>query len=179
MQHSDTCDNQPLRPTTVSALRALSVCFAVLSAAWCFAASLTAQSAGADLAALAQRETVQVLTVDADGTPSETTIWIVTLDGGVYIRTSDSSDWGDNAERSSSIGLGDGDDVHAGATLRVRHQAVTEPETRSRVIAVFREKYGLSDALINWFRGEARIWSLEEVGSEDAAPEASENPETP
>lgn len=170
MQHSDIGDNRSPR-SSLSSLRTLFACLA-LPAALCFAASLAAQSAGGDLAALAQRETVQVLTVDADGMQRETTIWIVTLEGGVYIRTSDSSDWGDNAERSSSIDLSGDDEV----TLRVRHEAITGPEARDKVIAAFREKYGLSDALINWFRGEARIWSLEEV-EPAAGPEASEAPE--
>ncbi len=172
MQHSDACDNRSLRSIlsprpTASTLRTLFACLA-LPAALCFAASLAAQTAGGELAALAQRETVQVFTVDADGMQRETTIWIVTLEGAVYIRTSDSSAWGDNAERSSSIGLGGDDEM----TLRVRHEAVTGPEARTRVIAAFREKYGLSDALINWFRGEARIWSLETLDDDAAAPEA-------
>ncbi len=113
-----------------------------------------------DWAGWAELETIEVLTVKAGGEATETTIWIVVLEGTAYIRTNESSPWGDAVETAQTIGLRGG-----GEERTVRPTAITEDAQRERVIAEFRRKYGFFDGLLDFARGHARIWSLEVVTS--------------
>lgn len=130
------------------------------AAALLLAGSPVAASAGSDWSAWADLETVSVVTADAGGAERETTIWVVVLDGTAYIRTSESSPWGDEVEQASRIGLRGGDELR-----QVAPSPITDTAQRERVTAAFREKYGFQDALISVFRGEARIWSVAAASS--------------
>jgi hypothetical protein len=118
------------------------------------ASAAPAWSADMDWAALADGDTVEVLTTDADGDARETTIWVVVLDGVGYIRSSKSSTWGDNVERNPEIAL-----RAAGSDYPVRAAAVEDEAEIARIVAGFEAKYG-SNPILNWIRGEPRIWQL-------------------
>lgn len=127
---------------------------------WIATALLVAASPAlaSDWADWSQLDTISVLTVGDDGAEQDTTIWIVVVDGTAYIRTSESSPWGNAVEGAETIGVRVGEERRA-----VHATAISDASTRERVTAGFREKYGFSDALIGLFRGEARIWSVETV----------------
>jgi hypothetical protein len=100
-------------------------------------------------------ETVEVITTDEDGGARLTTVWIVIIDNYPYVRTS-ATTWGDNAEREGSLKLrGDPGEL----VLRV--ERVLDVAEADRVAAVFREKYGTTDRVMEWFRfGERRVFRL-------------------
>ena len=112
---------------------------------------LAAGPAGAtepDWSALADAETVYVLTSDEDGDTRETKIWMSVIDGTPYIRTSRRSSWGDNVERNPEIAL------RVDATEYPLHaQFIDEADERARIVAAFEEKYG-SNPILNWIRGD-------------------------
>jgi len=121
------------------------------------AAAALPAAGGADdaWATWAELDTIEVLTENPDGSSEETKIWIVVHEGAAFIRTSDRSPWGDNVERAQTIGIRSEEQ-----TLTVRPTAITDSAQREAVIAAFRAKYGFFDGLINFVRGDARIWSL-------------------
>lgn len=100
-------------------------------------------------------ETVEVISTDVDGGARLTTVWIVVLDNFPYVRTA-STTWGDNVEREGTLRLrGDPGEL----TLRV--ERVLDPGEVERVVAAFREKYGTTDRVMEWFRfGERRVFRL-------------------
>lgn len=95
---------------------------------------------------LAEVETVEVLTVDEDGSPRETTVWLAVVDDQAYLRTS-STRWGGNLERDPQLVLRIGDLEYA-----LQIEAIEDEALRERVVATFREKYGFSDSLIGLIR---------------------------
>jgi len=109
-----------------------------------------------DWAAVADRETIHVLTHDADGDARETTIWLLVLDGEGYIRTSRKTTWGDNVERDPEIAIRIGD-----AEYPVRAHFIEDPDERVRIVAGFDAKYG-SSWLFDFIRGDdPRIMRIE------------------
>ena len=114
----------------------------------------------ADWAPWAELETIEVITAGDDGGSVETTIWIVVIEGTAYIRTSESSPWGDAVEGAATIGLRGSDELRT-----VRPRAITDAAQRESVSAAFRQKYGFFDGVIGLVRGKARIWSVEAVSS--------------
>ncbi len=120
--------------------------------------SIGGPAAAADWGSWAGLETIEVITANEDGSDHVTTIWIVVLEGAAFIRTSESSPWGDAVEKAETIGLRGADEARI-----VRPTAITRSERREQVIAAFREKYGFQDGLLDVFRGDARIWSVETV----------------
>jgi hypothetical protein len=115
-----------------------------------------AVAAAPDWAAVAEEETVYVVTSDEDGDRRETKIWVLVLDGVGYIRTSRSTRWGDNVERDPDIALRVDD-----ADYPLRATFIEDPADRARIVAGFEEKYG-SNPILNWIRGDdPRIMRLE------------------
>jgi hypothetical protein len=107
-------------------------------------------------AAVADEETVHVVTTDEDGDVRETKIWVLVLDDVGYIRTSRSTRWGDNVERDPDIAL-----RVAGADYPLRASFVEEDAERARIVAGFEAKYG-SNPVLNWIRGDdPRIMRLD------------------
>ena len=100
-------------------------------------------------------ETVEVISTDEDGASRLTTVWIVVIDNFPYLRTSGTT-WGDNAEREGTLKLrADPGEL----TLRV--ERVLDTAEADRVAAVFREKYGTTDQVMEWLRfGERRVFRL-------------------
>ena len=116
-----------------------------------------ASNAAPDWAAVADVQEVQILTTNEDGSPRETTIWLAVLDGQGYIRTSQSTRWGGNAERQPEIAL-----RIDGAEYPLRASFMTDDVLREQVVKAFREKYGWFDGFVNFVRGSSpRIMRLD------------------
>jgi hypothetical protein len=110
-----------------------------------------ALAAAPDWKALGAEDTVVVVTADEDGAPRDTTVWIVELDGADYVRTGGTR-WGDNLVRKPELTL----KTEAGAEYPLRVAFVGEEDRvlRSKIEDAFRAKYGFSDWMISFFRGE-------------------------
>ena len=133
----------------------------VFSLGWLLAAlGLVAPSAlgnAVDWKAASDVEEVEVLTTNEDGSPRETTIWLVVLDDQGYVRTSRRTTWGDNVERNPDIAL-----RIEGAEHFLRASFVEDEALRERIVQAFREKYGWFDGFVNFMRGSTpRIMKLE------------------
>jgi hypothetical protein len=127
----------------------------LFSAFTCLAAGSTA-AAESDWTAMADAETVHVLTTDEDGGTRATKIWLSVVDGTPYIRTSRSSRWGDNVERNAAIAL-----RVDGSEYPLQAHFIEAEDERARIVATFEEKYG-SNPILNWIRGEdPRIMRLD------------------
>jgi len=121
------------------------------------AALAGAAHAGPDWSQFTDMQTVEVISTEEDGTQRLTTVWIVVLDYQPYIRTSGTR-WGDNVEREGRLRLR----VPAGE-WDLRAEKVLSPSEVDRVVAAFREKYGTTDAVLEWIRfGETRVFRLME-----------------
>ena len=96
---------------------------------------------------LADLDTVQVVTADADGEARVTTIWLAIVDEQGYIRTGDSR-WFANLKRDPALKLRAG-----GAEYALKSEFVDEAALNTRIDAAFRTKYGFSDRLVSFFRG--------------------------
>jgi hypothetical protein len=134
--------------------------FSRLVLQWLAVACLLVVSAQAiasepDWDAIAELDTVHVVTTDSDGGERSTKIWVAVLDGVGYIRTSQGSTWGDNVAKVPEIAL------HvAGKDYPLNASFIEEPAERERIIAAFEAKYG-SNPLLNLIRGsDPRIMRL-------------------
>jgi hypothetical protein len=119
--------------------------------AWtgCLLVALLGASAATafDWKTMAGVNTVTVTTTNEDGTPRETTVWLLVLDGYPYLRTG-STRWGANVERDPDVKLHVGD-----RDFLLRAVRVTDPTLSERLQQGFREKYGWSDALLGLLPG--------------------------
>lgn len=106
-----------------------------------------AQAQQPDWTALADLETVEVLTLDADGSPRVTTVWLLVLDGEGYVRTGGTS-WGENVVRNRELILRAAEKEYPMSVEFEEDDAM-----REKITQAFREKYGLSDGLVGWIRG--------------------------
>jgi hypothetical protein len=119
----------------------------LIAAAPLLFAATPAAAAELDWAAVADVDTVHVLTTDEDGDARTTKIWLVVLDGHGYIRTSRRTTWGKNVQRDPDITLRIGD-----AEYPVHATFIVDEAERARVVAAFEAKYG-SNPILNFLRG--------------------------
>ena len=125
--------------------------FTVLVAAWLFAGDARA----IDWAAADAEQVVQIVTRNEDGTPRETKVWLVVVEGQGYLRTGGTR-WYANVERDPDVVL-----RVAGAEHPLRAALVEDPELVERVVTAFRTKYGFSDRMAGLIRfGDAHIMRL-------------------
>lgn len=119
-----------------------------LASAWLATLLLPlAASAGyPDWQALAEVAVIEVLTQDADGSPRESKVWFVLLDGEAYLRTSDSR-WLANLRRDPDLAL-----RIEGRTYEARAEEIAGDEILARVDAASVEKYGWQERVIHVFR---------------------------
>jgi hypothetical protein len=89
-----------------------------------------------DWAAFQDESVIEILTVDPDGDPRETKVWVVVVDAAAWVRTNDSR-WLANLRRDPAL------------RLRVRDQdyaffaeEVTDPAATGLVEEAFKAKYG-------------------------------------
>jgi hypothetical protein len=92
-----------------------------------------------------QNDVIELLTMDADGKPRETKVWIAELDGRGYVRTNDSR-WFRNFVRDPNGMIRYGD-----AEYPIRAVVVKDAALRERVDAEFAKKYPLSMKLAGFF----------------------------
>ena len=111
-------------------------------------AATAAAAADIDWDAVADVETIHVVTTDEDGDVRATKIWVVVLDGVGYIRTSRRTTWGENVKRDPDIALRIGDTDYP-----VRATFIVDEAERARIVAGFEEKYG-SNPIMNFIRGD-------------------------
>lgn len=105
--------------------------------------------------AVAEPDTVVIETRDAEGETHDTTIWIVEVEGSVFIRTGDTR-WYRRLSETWTARLRAAGSVHP-----VRARLVEDPELRAAVQERYREKYGFTDRLVGWVTfGEPRIMEL-------------------
>jgi hypothetical protein len=119
---------------------------AALAAVACIA--FPSAASAQDWKAVADTDTIQVVTKDELGAPRETTIWLAVYEGHGYIRTGGTR-WGDNVRRDPDVLVRIGGDEYS---LR----AVPVPPgdaTYTAMTDVFRSKYGFSDAALSLVRG--------------------------
>lgn len=121
--------------------------FAVLCSALAALTAPASAAAAVDWNAVADADTIQLITVDPDGEPRATTVWLAVWKGHGYVRTSGTR-WLADLERDPDLLVRIGAEEHPLRAVRVH-----DSETREAVNAVFREKYGWSDALTGLFRG--------------------------
>ncbi len=126
---------------TQRALPALLACGLLLALAG------AARAEAADWNAMADADTVTIITTNEDGTPRETTIWLLVLDGQPYVRTGSTS-WGANAERSPDVKLRVGEQEFSLTAV-----PVTDPALGDKLQQGFRDKYGWSDRMVGLMPG--------------------------
>ena len=123
--------------------------------------TLAAPAVAIDWQPFAERDVVEILTRDADGSVRETKVWIVVLDGAGYVRTNDSR-WLANIRRGSEVELRLDANVSP-----VRATEREDPELRERVEAGFRAKYGLMQRVMSALRiSEPTLLELQAPRSE-------------
>jgi hypothetical protein len=123
-------------------------CVWFIAATFLLFAATSAVAADLDWAAVADVDTVRVLTTDEDGDARATKIWLAVIDGQGYIRTSRRTTWGDNVKRDPDIALRIGDTDYP-----VRATFIVDEAERARIVAGFEEKYG-SNPIMNFIRGD-------------------------
>ena len=109
-------------------------------------AGVAAAGAQAGWEPFAEADVVRIVTRDADGDERDTSVWIVLVDGALYVRTNDSR-WLANIRRGSSVAL-----RLAETTRPVSAEEVSDPAVTARVEAAFKEKYGFVQRVMSFFR---------------------------
>ena len=100
-----------------------------------------------DWNAVADIEAIEIVTLDADGNPRETSVPMAVWKGHGYVRTGRSG-WLADVERDPDVRV-----RIAGAEHLLRAVRVRDSETYEGVTQAFREQEGLWDAFLGLFRG--------------------------
>jgi hypothetical protein len=129
---------------------------ALLACGLLLALAGAARAEAVDWNAMADADTVTIVTTNEDGTPRETTIWLLVMDGKPYVRTG-STRWGANAERSPDVKLRVGE-----REFSLTAVPVTDPALAEKLQQGFRAKYGWSDRMVGLMPGAGtRLFLLE------------------
>ncbi len=121
-----------------TALRILAV---VIAAAVLFVASIFAISEAGE-------EIVILRTLEADGSPVETRLWVVEDGGRQWLRAGvPTSGWLLRIEANPAVVV-----VRAGRAHEYRAVPVRDPAVRDRIHALMRERYGLADRWVSLIR---------------------------
>jgi hypothetical protein len=100
--------------------------------------------------------TVTIITTTPEGTPRETTIWLVVLDGFPYVRTG-STRWAGDIAANADVKLDVG-----GRGFLMRAVPVTDPIVFDKVQRAMREKYGWADVMVGLMPGAGtRVFRLD------------------
>ncbi len=105
-----------------------------------------------DWEALATESTVIVVTSDPDGSERVTTVWLAVVAGKGFIRTG-STRWYANLQRDPDLVF-----RAAGQEFPLRAEFVADGELADEIDAEFRRKYGFSDRVVSFFRGDGANW---------------------
>jgi hypothetical protein len=91
-------------------------------------------------------EAVTLTTRTADGATYETQLWVVELDGSLYLRaTSANADWLARLRAIPEVALRRGE-----VTTSFRGRAVDDASVATQVNRAMAQKYGRSDRLLGW-----------------------------
>ena len=88
-------------------------------------------------------EVLVLETLDAEGQPHETRIWVVEDADAVWVRGGSDSGWVQRLLQSPEVRA-----EHSGHWVSFRAVPDRDPATRNRVNALMREKYGFADRFI-------------------------------
>ena len=113
----------------------------------CASVPLKTATTAPDWSALANEETIELVTRDSDGDVRETTVWLVVVDGVGTIRTGNTH-WFANLTRDPALRV-----RMAGTEYALRTELVKDPDTRKRINDAYRAKYGVQDRTVLLFRG--------------------------
>jgi len=110
---------------------------------------------------------VVTLLTQGDGREFETHLWIVDVDGQLYIRANrPDADWLERIDADPDVGLrwkdGIGEEVHHFSARRVK-----DPSTRERVTRALAQKHGFADRVRTFVAKDKNAVVLELVPVED------------
>jgi hypothetical protein len=108
--------------------------------------AVSTTAAAFDWAPYREDSTIEIITLDEDGSPRETKIWIVVLDELGYVRTNDSK-WLANIRRDPAVQLRTRD-----VASDFVAEEVDDPVVYDRVEQAFKEKYGFAQKFMSAFR---------------------------
>jgi hypothetical protein len=123
-----------------------------------------ARAAAPDWEALRSVGTIEIVSTDDDGTPRGTMVWLVVHDGEGYVRTGNTQ-WGANVEKRPEV-LARIEKVE----YALRAERVVDPERVAALERAFRDKYGLSDAVVGVFRRGPKVFRLVPRSAAGASP---------
>jgi len=92
---------------------------------------------------------VVVLQIPDDGGASRTRLWVVEMDGALWLRTQAGSRWLSRLRHQPDVRL-----ERDGETSDMRGTVVETPAQAGAVNRRMREKYGLADRYVGWFLGD-------------------------
>jgi hypothetical protein len=119
---------------------------ALLLAAFLVAAGGDLRAAEVDWTPFAEEDVVEILTVDSDGEPRETKVWVVVVEDAAYVRTNDSR-WLANIRRDPLVRIRVRE-----RELPLRAEETTDRETTERVEEGFKAKYGWVQRMMSALR---------------------------
>jgi hypothetical protein len=125
-----------VRIVTAGCLAALLLCLA----------GTPARAAGFDWSPFERTNVIELLTHDEDGALRETKVWVVVVDGSGYVRTN-ASRWLENIQRNPELQL-----RVSGYDYLMRAEEVKEAAVKERVEEAYKEKYGLLQRTMSFFR---------------------------
>ena len=105
-----------------------------------------ARAAEIDWAPFAEESVVEILTVDPDGEPRETRLWVVVVGGAAYVRSNDSR-WLANIRRDPEVRMRVREREYP-----LRAEETANRETTERVEETFKAKYGWMQRMLSALR---------------------------
>jgi len=129
---------KPVRPRTIGL--ALLVGMALASAV------ASARAETIDWTPFAEEGVVEILTVDPDGEPRETSVWVVVVADAAYVRTNDSR-WLANIRRDPLLRMRVREREYP-----LRAEEAADPGTIDLVEASFKAKYGWMQRMMSALR---------------------------
>jgi len=129
---------KPVRPRTIGL--ALLVGMALASAV------ASARAETIDWTPFAEEDVVEILTVDPDGEPRETSVWVVVVADAAYVRTNDSR-WLANIRRDPLLRMRVREREYP-----LRAEETADPGTIDLVEASFKAKYGWMQRMMSALR---------------------------
>jgi len=117
-----------------------------LLAATVAATAFSGVAGAMDWAPYREDSTIEIITLDEDGSRRETKIWIVVLGGEGFIRTNDSK-WLANIRRDPAVHL-----RTRGVEVAVTAEITDDPAIYGRVEQAFKDKYGLMQKMMSAIR---------------------------
>ncbi len=110
------------------------------------AAAAGARAEAIDWTPFAEEDVVEILTIDPDGEPRETSVWVVVVADAAYVRTNDSR-WLANIRRDPLVRMRVREREYP-----LRAEETADPATSDLVEAAFKAKYGWMQRIMSALR---------------------------